>query len=193
VKKKTLFTTLVVLTGMLFLSASMLWATDAPVPRTGQTLCYDAADNGSKISCEGTGQDGEYQMGVAWPDPRFTDNGDGTVTDHLTGLMWAQDAARRQMSLNWFQALSYANTTSFGTSCGGPYTDWRLPNAKEALSLSDYGSTTGLPSGHPFLNAPMTNWTSTTYSRDTTAACYVGQLFSNKYNNYWPWLLRGGN
>lgn len=50
------------------------------VPKTGQTTCYDA--NGSVIPCAGTGQDGDIQAGVAWPDPRFTDNGNGTVTDN---------------------------------------------------------------------------------------------------------------
>ena len=40
----------------------------------------------------GTGHDGDYQMGVPWPDPRFTDNEDGTVTDNLTGLIWLEDA-----------------------------------------------------------------------------------------------------
>jgi hypothetical protein len=32
--------------------------------------------------------DGEIRAGVAWPTPRFTDNGDGTATDNLTGLTW---------------------------------------------------------------------------------------------------------
>jgi hypothetical protein len=30
--------------------------------------------------------------GVAWPNPRFTDNSDGTVTDNLTGLIWLKNA-----------------------------------------------------------------------------------------------------
>jgi len=60
------------------------------VPRTGQTLCYDV--KGKVIPCEGTGQDGEYRAGTAWPTPRFNDNYDGTVTDRLTGLVWVKDA-----------------------------------------------------------------------------------------------------
>jgi len=55
------------------------------LPKTGQTICYDTS--GNVISCAGTGQDGEIQAGVAWPEPRFADNGDGTITDNLTGLM----------------------------------------------------------------------------------------------------------
>ena len=62
----------------------------APVEKTWQTICYD--DNGFVIPCDNTGQDGEYQKGVVWPAPRFTDNEDGTITDNLTGLMWLKDA-----------------------------------------------------------------------------------------------------
>ena len=53
------------------------------VLKTGQTLCYNSA--GSVISCAGTGQDGELQKGVA---RSYTDNGDGTITDNTTGLIW---------------------------------------------------------------------------------------------------------
>ena len=60
-------------------------AIPSPVPQTGQTGCWDAS--GSPIGCAGTGQDGEYQYGVS-VDPRLTDNGDGTVSDKLTGLIW---------------------------------------------------------------------------------------------------------
>ena len=48
----------------------------APVPKTGQT--ESLADH----------DDGYYKKGVEWPNPRFIDNGDGTVTDKLTGLLW---------------------------------------------------------------------------------------------------------
>ena len=59
------------------------------VPKTGQTGCWDAG--GTSIPCAGTGQDGEYQAGVS-VDPRLTDNGDGTVTDNLTELVWLTNA-----------------------------------------------------------------------------------------------------
>lgn len=52
----------------------------APVERTGQTTSYAAGD------------DGDLQRGAIWPNPRFTDNGNGTVTDNLTGLIWLKDA-----------------------------------------------------------------------------------------------------
>lgn len=47
---------------------------------------------GTEIPWAGTGQDVELQHGVTWPNPRFTYNGDDTVTDNLTGLMWTKDA-----------------------------------------------------------------------------------------------------
>ena len=52
----------------------------AMLPKTGQTTSYAAGD------------DGALQKGVAWPNPRFTDNGNGTVTDNLTGLIWLKNA-----------------------------------------------------------------------------------------------------
>lgn len=58
------------------------------LPATGQTTCSDM--NGGTVDCANTGQDGEYQAGVAWPNLRFTvgtaDAAD-CVTDNLTGLM----------------------------------------------------------------------------------------------------------
>src|SRR5262245_19776257 len=51
--------------------------------KTGQTTCYDPA--GAVILCAGTGQDGELQNGLA---RSYVDNGDGTITDTKTGLMW---------------------------------------------------------------------------------------------------------
>src|SRR5262245_53557443 len=52
----------------------------APVPQTGQTISIMAGD------------DGDLQAGVPLPNPRFTINNDGTVTDHLTGLVWLHNA-----------------------------------------------------------------------------------------------------
>lgn len=64
---------------------------------------------------------------------QFTDNGDGTVTDQATGLMWQQ--ADNGEGLLWQDALSYAEGLDFAG-----YTDWRLPNAKELQSLLDYSN-----------------------------------------------------
>jgi len=99
------------------------------LPRTGQTKCWDT--EGVEIPCAGTGQDGDIQAGVAWPDPRFTDHGNGTVTDNLTGLMWMKNANLPNDYMNWQQALNYVAGINTGTYPNYGYTDWRLPNRKE--------------------------------------------------------------
>lgn len=53
------------------------------LPKTGQTICDNEA--GTVIACAGTGQDGELQKGTS---NSFTDNGDGTINDNVSGLMW---------------------------------------------------------------------------------------------------------
>ena len=125
-RKKFIVKGLAVFAGLflLLLSPSIVQAQDAPVPKTGQTLCYDTA--GAVIDCEGTGQDGEYQAGVVSPDPRFTDNGADTVTDNLTGLIWTKDSNRAGESMIWQEALDYCKDLSLG-ACGN---NWRLPHRR---------------------------------------------------------------
>ena len=65
------------------------------LPRTGQTISYYPGD------------DGDIQAGIPWPEPRFTDHGDGTVTDNLTGLMWAKNGNLPGESLLWESGLDY--------------------------------------------------------------------------------------
>ena len=122
------------------------------VAKTGQTQCWNAA--GGTIACAGTGQDGQYQAGIepavtaifgtayntpAWTGVRFTDNGDGTVTDNLTALIWLKNANCFGTRL-WATALSDANALasgSCGLSDGSIAGAWRLPNANEMHSLID--------------------------------------------------------
>ena len=113
----------------LLLGCSGVFAATLDLPRTGQTLCYDAT--GAEISCTGTGQDGELQLGIEWPNPRF-DAAGGCVTDNLTGLMWV--ASPTITHTTWQGALDYANSLDL---CG--YQDWRLPNVNELLSLVNTG------------------------------------------------------
>src|SRR5713101_9896696 len=47
----------------------------ARVPQTGQTQCWDITWN--PTTCDGTGEDGDYKAGVAWPTPRFNNQGNG--------------------------------------------------------------------------------------------------------------------
>lgn len=70
----------------------------------------------------------------------FKDNGDGTVTDNATGLMWMKvDSGKLKAGINkdgkldWQQALQWAENLEYAG-----HSDWRLPNAKELHSIVDY-------------------------------------------------------
>jgi hypothetical protein len=117
------------------------------LPATGLTLCFDPETN-AVIPCQGTGQDGELRRGVAWPVPRFDANGDGTVTDNLTGLIWLQygicAANHGPISdsgvASWRQAMDFVAKMNDGTyaDCAAGHHDWRLPNRNEMRSLANY-------------------------------------------------------
>ena len=114
----------------------------SPVPQTGQRISQFAGD------------DGDFQSGLAWPDPRFTINVsaladinqdgicdedeqcDGTITDNLTGLIWLQNA-NCYGTLSWYEAIAEAgNLVDDGSlrcnlSDSSEVGNWRLPNIKE--------------------------------------------------------------
>ena len=164
------------------------------VARTGQTGCWD--EPGTPVACAGTGQDGEYQAGVS-VSPRFTDNGDGTVKDHLTGLIWLKNAGCFGLG-NWADDLSDANTLadgSCGLTDGSAAGDWRLPNVRELHSLIDFQhSSPALPTGHPFsLVQSIHYWSSTTDAGATARAWNVhlgsgnvGNFFKTSFGHVWP-------
>jgi hypothetical protein len=118
-----------------------------PIVDTGQAMCYN---NSGEIACPAAGaafygQDAQ-QTGNA---PSYTDNGDGTITDNVTGLMWqpspdtdengAIDAADK---FTYVGALAYCqNLTLAG------HDDWRLPSIKQLYSLIDFSGVD--PSGYP--------------------------------------------
>jgi hypothetical protein len=109
------------------------------LPDTGQTRCYQTVSPWAEIPCDGTWQDGDYDINPM----SFTDNGDGTVTDDNTGLMWQQEDDNQQY--NWYQATGTAHETHNSSNddvCGfleiGDYDDWRLPAKKELMTIIDY-------------------------------------------------------
>lgn len=183
------------------------------LPRTGQTKCYNAA--GTEITCAGTGQDGEYQAGVAWPEPRFTitycdangpcpekgsdcDANASTdiVTDNLTGLMWTRDGNLPNTTYQWTPAVNFANELEL---CG--YTDWRLPNVNELeslVSIAENQIATWL-NGYAFTNVQrMDYWSSTTHAHYTGWGWSVnlddgnnGVEYNAKGTYYRAWPVRG--
>jgi hypothetical protein len=83
----------------------------------------------------------------------FVDNGNGTITDNATGLMWQQSDDGN--SRNWEDALSYCENLSYGG-----HSDWRLPNAKELHSILDYSRsplTTNSPAIDPLFSCALFN------------------------------------
>ena len=64
----------------------------------------------------------------------FRDDGDGTITDEATGLVWSQSDSGT--SMNWEEALAWVQTPNADNYLG--YSDWRLPNVKELQSIVDY-------------------------------------------------------
>jgi hypothetical protein len=178
------------------------------LPKTGQSVCYNAI--GGKISCSGTGQDGELRKGIEWPNPRFTENGFGTITDDLTGLVWVKNAnliAIRDPSFGsspdgrvlWPDALEFVSRLNRDAYLG--YTDWRLPNRNELVSLINYAESN--PSGwintQGFSDAQQHYWSSGTSAITPSNAWNVflaGDVSErNKYdsvNGSFVWPVRGG-
>jgi formylglycine-generating enzyme required for sulfatase activity len=103
--------------------------------------------------------------------PRLQDNGDSTVTDRSTGLMWQKYIPTSLMS--WEQSLNYAELLVLAG-----HSDWRLPNIKEIQSLNDEGLSNpsvdlGFFSGFPAGRF----WSSTTQYNATTRAWYLDFLY----------------
>ena len=100
-----------------------------PIVDTGLSEFYSASAiiKESKPNDEFYGQDAHY-MGNK---PSYTNNGDGTISDLSTGLMWQKtdDGTSR----DWSTSLTYAENLTLGGK-----SDWRLPNAKELQSIVDY-------------------------------------------------------
>lgn len=187
------------------------------LPKTGQTICFDTS--GDVITCPGTGQDGDLQKGVAWPNPRFIDMGDETIADSLTGLQWLEDAnciktkypsidndicSTRYCSeligdgmVTWQHGLDFVKGINDGlySNCGAGKTDWRLPNRKELRSLVDYSEYVPL-----FSNVQGSYyWTSTTVAGSAARAwplnMYNGheaRSISSKTHRNYVWPVRAG-
>ena len=82
---------------------------------------------------------------------KFVNNGDGTVSDKATRLMWSRDDS--VAGLNWSNALAWVQAKNAANFLG--HSDWRLPNAKELQSILDYTrspSTTASPALNPVFN-----------------------------------------
>jgi hypothetical protein len=147
----------------------------ASLPDTGRELCY-AEDGTEIVGCGDTtcpAQDADNAaLGVGCPNDanRFVDNGDATITDTCTDLMWMQD------SLDTDGQGVGEDPTNFNGLWDGPggaiefaegldfagHDDWRIPSLHELESLVDYKKIIGQPSIHPLFNSTqVAYWSST--------------------------------
>ncbi len=117
----------------------------------------------------------------------FVNNGDGTITDKATGLLW--DKTGSSQGMNWEEALAWVEQKNEENYLG--HNDWRLPNAKELHSIVDYSrspSATNSAAISPVFDVPIITsesgetdypfyWTSTThcdgpYDRNAVYICF---------------------
>jgi hypothetical protein len=154
--------------------------------RTGETMCFTNAT--TPTACAGTRQDGESRRGLSRV---YVDNGDGTITDTKTELMWekeSDDGSIHDGDARYGWGAAFGKIATLNATGFAGYTDWRLPNAVELQSLMDYGVvgdglsipaisppfTTGCAPGCTVLTCSCTKnvffWTSTTTAADARYA-----------------------
>ncbi len=121
----------------------------AKLPDTGQTLNATAT----------FGEDSDYTINA----PSFTDHGNGTVTDNVTGLMWQKTDSGE---MTWDTARTGATSLNLAG-----FADWRLPTAQEAFSILDHERNPALNPTYFVNNAggtPGYFWTSDLFYGDNT-------------------------
>ena len=207
---KNLITLLV---SLFIMQTPTVFAATFQLPDTGQTKCYQAISPYSEIPCAGTGQDGAYNINQM----SFTDNGNGTVTDNNTTLIWQKCSVGQNndatcsgtaKGYTWYQAVGEYNASYNSTTqnvCGalnlGGTTGWRLPSKKELMSIVDYS----IPYPGPTIQKsifPNTfasyYWSSTAYAGSTSSAWYVnfsyGYVYNYSYKSHsvYVWPVRCG-
>jgi hypothetical protein len=147
----------------------------APTPKvhfvvvdTKQNSCF--GNDGSRITCpsEGealSGQDAQHN-GIQ---PSYTDNGDKTVTDNNTGMMWQKTPDYKHYGYD--DAISYCSNLTVAN-----YNDWRLPTIKELYSLADFRGEIVNPRDES-ANTPYIDTTYFDFQYDKRMA-YIGQYWS---------------
>ncbi len=140
--------------------------------------------------------------------PRFVDNGDGTVTDTETNLIWLKDA-NCYGAQPWYGAIASAsglNSGECGLSDGSVEYDWHLATKDSLQGIGTDPPTTwesGFPSvtwtmpGSPFTNVrPSNYWSSTDHDADNAWNVDISDgttLLQVKWNTPFVWPVRGGN
>jgi len=133
--------------------------TSFKVVDTNQSTCYDT--NGSSVSCSNTGQDGAYSGNQ----PSYTNNGDETITDNTSGLVWQKspdtngdNSVGYSDKLSQSAAVSYCNNLTLGNQ-----SDWRLPNIKEMYSLIQFNGLDASTASNDVDTSTLTPFINTDY------------------------------
>ena len=190
------------LTLLLLCVAAHALAADLPVPASG------AGDLPSYP--EDPREDGATRLGVAWPNPRFTDHGNGTVTDNLTHLVWLKNANAFGVK-TWTQALADCAALASGQAGltdGSTAGQWRLPSVRELKSLvcatyatpalANTAGTAQWTEGNPFSSVQSNvYWSSTSCAASTGSAWGVyfldgGVPNGGKTFTIYVWPVRAG-
>ena len=119
----------------------------------------------------------------------YTDNGDGTITDKVTALMWEKGSSGPYAS--WSQARAHCPTLTVGG-----YKDWRLPTRIELLSLVDYsilGSATTPMINTKYFPATLSAyyWTSTPRPGFSSSEAWIVNFYQGG-GGYNPVTLSSG-
>jgi hypothetical protein len=130
------------------------------LPDTGQTKCYQTVYPWGEIPCAGTGQDGEYSINP----PSYTDNGDGTVTDDNTGLVWQKEDNGN--AYNWYRATGTYDAIYNPHSRNACRSFGRLPSKKDLTSIVDYAVPYPGPTIDPVFTSAKASryWSSTSHA-----------------------------
>ncbi|WP_353571165.1 DUF1566 domain-containing protein [Candidatus Albibeggiatoa sp. nov. BB20] len=110
---------------------------------------------------------------------RFVDNGDGTVSDYGTGLMWMKDDSVQ--GKDWVDALAYAENLEYAG-----YDDWHLPNVKELQSIVDYSGV------YPAINPDYFNITDEDAYFWSSTSAYFSNVSEEQQKRYWAWYVAFG-
>jgi hypothetical protein len=107
----------------------------------------------------------------------YTDNGDGTVTDAITGLMWQRAVSATMYA--WAQAVAYCPTLTLAG-----HSDWRLPSLIELYSIVDAGQINPSINGAYFPSTPADYfWSSSPVVGSSSNAWYVTFGYGSTGNN----------
>jgi hypothetical protein len=128
-------------------------------------------------------------VNVTWAG--FIDNGNGTVTDTITGLIWQKNESTA--TLTWENSLSYCNNLSLSDE-----TDWRLPDIRELQSIiNDNRYMPALDNVFLVNNTAGRRWSSSSLNDRPSLAWTVniasgGAIKDYKYNSAFVRCVRGG-